>query len=76
MELTTEHEELKRSALRFVEEEINPHVDEWEENEIFPAHDLFKTESYRDHKVFFFSFGGFFFQDYLLATNRDLYDWG
>ena len=42
MELTTEHEELKRSALRFVEEEINPHVDEWEENEIFPAHDLFK----------------------------------
>ena len=42
MELTTEHEELKRSALRFVEEEINPHVDEWEENEIFPAHELFK----------------------------------
>ena len=42
MELTTEHEELKRSALRFIEEEINPHVDEWEENEIFPAHELFK----------------------------------
>ena len=42
MELTTEHEELKRSALKFVEDEINPYVDEWEENEIFPAHDLFK----------------------------------
>ena len=42
MELTTEHEELKRSALKFVEEEINPYVDEWEENEIFPAHELFK----------------------------------
>ena len=27
MELTTEHEELKRSALKFVEDEINPYVD-------------------------------------------------
>ena len=42
MELTSEHEELKRSALKFVEDEINPYVDEWEENEIFPAHELFK----------------------------------
>ena len=42
MELTTDHEELKRSALKFVEDEINPYVDEWEENEIFPAHELFK----------------------------------
>ena len=42
MELTTEHEELKRSALKFVEDEINTYVDEWEENEIFPAHELFK----------------------------------
>ena len=42
MELTTEHEELKRSALKFVEDEINPYIDEWEENEIFPAHELFK----------------------------------
>ena len=42
MELTTEHEEFKRSALKFVEDEINPYVDEWEENEIFPAHELFK----------------------------------
>ena len=42
MELTTEHEELKRSALKFVETEINPYVDQWEEDEIFPAHELFK----------------------------------
>ena len=27
---------------KFVEAEINPHVDEWEEAGIFPAHDLFK----------------------------------
>ena len=42
MELSIEHEELKRSALKFVEDEINPYVDEWEENEIFSAHELFK----------------------------------
>ena len=42
MELTSEHEELRRSALKFVETEINPFVDEWEENEIFPAGELFK----------------------------------
>ena len=42
MELTTEHEELKRSAIKFVESEINPHVDAWEEAEIFPAHEIFK----------------------------------
>ena len=39
MELTTEHEELQRSALKFGEDEINRYVDEWEENEIFPAHE-------------------------------------
>ena len=42
MDLTSEHEELRRSALKFVETEINPFVDEWEENEIFPASELFK----------------------------------
>ncbi len=26
----------------FVEKEINPYVDKWEEEGIFPAHDLFK----------------------------------
>ena len=42
MELTAEHEELRRSALKFVETEINPFANEWEENEIFPAGELFK----------------------------------
>ena len=42
MELTAEHEELRRSALKFVETEINPFANEWEENEIFPAGKLFK----------------------------------
>ena len=42
MELTSQHEELKRSAIKFVETEINPYVDQWEEDEIFPAHEVFK----------------------------------
>jgi citronellyl-CoA dehydrogenase len=42
MQLTHEHEEIKRTLKRFVDEEINPHVDEWENAEAFPAHDVFK----------------------------------
>ena len=42
MQLTQEHEEIRRTIKKFVETEINPYVDEWEEAEIFPAHDLFK----------------------------------
>ena len=42
MDFTHEHEELRRTLRRFIDEEINPHVDEWEEAEIFPAHELFK----------------------------------
>ncbi len=41
-ELTPEHEELRRSMRKFIDEEINPHVNEWEKEEIFPAHDVFK----------------------------------
>jgi citronellyl-CoA dehydrogenase len=41
MKLTHEHEELKRTAERFVAQELNPHVDEWEEAGIFPAHEVF-----------------------------------
>ena len=36
-----EHEDLRQMVRRFVENEINPHVDEWEEARIFPAHELF-----------------------------------
>jgi citronellyl-CoA dehydrogenase len=39
---TAEHRELMQSIRRFVAAEIDPHVDEWEAAEIFPAHALFK----------------------------------
>ncbi|MEM7300013.1 MAG: acyl-CoA dehydrogenase family protein [Pseudomonadota bacterium] len=42
MLFTPEHEELRKTVARFVDTEINPHVDEWEEAEQFPSHDLFK----------------------------------
>jgi citronellyl-CoA dehydrogenase len=42
MQLTQQHEELRRTAERFIDSEINPHVDAWESAEIFPAHDIFK----------------------------------
>ena len=42
MQLTHEHEELRRNLKRFIDNEINPYVDEWEEAEIFPAHELFR----------------------------------
>ena len=42
MQLTHEHEELKRNLKRFIDDEINPHVDEWAAAEIFPAHEVFK----------------------------------
>ena len=41
MQITHEHEELKRNLKRFIVDEINPHVDEWEAAEIFPAHEVF-----------------------------------
>ena len=42
MAFTPEHEELRRSLQKFIAAEINPHVDQWEEDEIFPAHEVFK----------------------------------
>ena len=42
MQRTQEHEELYRSLKRFIEREINPHVDAWEEAQAFPAHELFR----------------------------------
>ncbi|MBX3509716.1 MAG: acyl-CoA dehydrogenase family protein [Hyphomonadaceae bacterium] len=42
MKLTTEHEAIRRTMRRFIEDEINPHVEAWEEDEIFPAHEVFK----------------------------------
>ena len=42
MLFTHEHEELRRSLRRFIDNEINPQVDTWEAAEIFPAHEVFK----------------------------------
>ena len=42
MLFTQEHNEIADSLGKFIEAEINPHVDEWEDAEAFPAHELFK----------------------------------
>ena len=42
MKLTPEHDALRRTARQFVEKELNPHIDAWEEEGIFPAHEVFK----------------------------------
>jgi citronellyl-CoA dehydrogenase len=42
MILTHEHKELYRTVKKFVEEELNPHVAEWEASGIWPAHEVLK----------------------------------
>ena len=42
MLITHEHEEIQRTLKRFIDEEINPHIDDWEAAEEFPAHQVFK----------------------------------
>jgi citronellyl-CoA dehydrogenase len=42
MEFTPQHDELRRSLQKFIAAEVNPHVDQWEKDGIFPAHELFK----------------------------------
>ncbi len=42
MDFTEEHEAIRRNVRKFIDAEINPHVEAWEEAGIFPAHDLFK----------------------------------
>ena len=39
---TEEHEIMRQAVRRFVEREIAPHVDEWEEGQSFPAHEVWK----------------------------------
>jgi len=39
---TEEHDMLRDTVRKFVENEINPYADEWEKEGIFPAHELFK----------------------------------
>jgi citronellyl-CoA dehydrogenase len=42
MILTHEHKELYRTVKKFVQDEINPHVPEWEAAGIWPAHEIIK----------------------------------
>ncbi|MEP5569198.1 MAG: acyl-CoA dehydrogenase family protein [Halioglobus sp.] len=42
MQFTEQHNEIRRTVSQFVEKEINPYVEEWEEAGIFPAHEVFK----------------------------------
>jgi len=42
MKFTDEHLQLRRTVRDFVDKEINPHVDAWEESGEFPAHQVFK----------------------------------
>lgn len=39
---TDEHEMFRKSMRTFIEKEINPHVEAWEEQEIWPAHEVLK----------------------------------
>ena len=42
MQFTDQHRQLDDTVTRFVENEINPYVVEWERAEGFPSHELFK----------------------------------
>ncbi|HEX2463550.1 MAG TPA: acyl-CoA dehydrogenase family protein [Thermoanaerobaculia bacterium] len=42
MQLTDEHKLIRESLRKLIDDEINPHVDEWEEAQTFPAHEVFK----------------------------------
>ncbi len=38
---TDEHRALQASLSKFIANEINPHVDQWEREGLFPAHEVF-----------------------------------
>lgn len=42
MKLTTEHKQIEKTVTDFIEKEINPYVDEWEENGPVPLHEVCK----------------------------------
>jgi citronellyl-CoA dehydrogenase len=39
---TEQHEQFRKTVRSFAEKELAPHLEEWEEKEIFPAHEVFK----------------------------------
>ena len=42
MQFTETHDEIRTMVREFVQRELNPNADEWEEAKIFPAHEVFK----------------------------------
>lgn len=42
MKFSAEHEALRRTTRQFVENELNPHIPEWEAAGSFPIHEVFK----------------------------------
>ncbi|MEH6636183.1 MAG: acyl-CoA dehydrogenase family protein [Halioglobus sp.] len=42
MLFTEEHQEIRRTISNFVANEVNPYVEEWEQEGLFPAHEVFK----------------------------------
>ena len=42
MQFTQEHKQLTDTVVKFVQKEINPHVAQWEKQEQFPSHEVFK----------------------------------
>lgn len=42
MQFTQEHDAIRRTMQLFIKNEINPFVDEWERDGIYPAHQVFK----------------------------------
>ena len=42
MQFTEQHSEIRRTVSRFVQEELNPHVDDWEEAGELPGHEIMK----------------------------------
>ena len=42
MQFTEQHEALRNTVNRFVAEELNPYVDEWEQAQRLPSHEILK----------------------------------
>jgi citronellyl-CoA dehydrogenase len=42
MQFTPEHEQIRRTLRAIIDRDINPYVDDWEKEGIFPAHQVFK----------------------------------
>src|SRR5262249_24713924 len=42
MRLTEEHDQLRRTVRDFLDKEVNPHAEAWEDAGLMPLHDIFK----------------------------------